>query len=198
MKKINLSWLNKTLFETGLIVFAVVLGFVVNEWRQELREAQKIQTALARIKAELSHNREMLIKEHDYHKELSAKLANLTSTPPSSPIIQTFMEAAPRGLGSLVIRDDAWLTALSRGTLDTLDFETVEKIGMAYRIGKLGVQSSFMNLAQALFGRDSFIADSDGAALSHISMSFWNLVAQEKDLIFFYEQALQALDDNKL
>ena len=52
----DFRWLYKAAFEAALIVFAVMLGFLVTEWREDARQREQARVAIARIAQELDSN----------------------------------------------------------------------------------------------------------------------------------------------
>jgi len=132
MKSNTISWLGKASFEAMLIVFAVVLGFIVNEWRQDYRDTQESIEALSRIKIEVENNRAAVMYISKYHEDLSAALSEVLAEAPDAPLVDTFEQAAmslkpPNSLiGDVLLNDDAWLTAQTVGALTKAEFATVQ------------------------------------------------------------------------
>ena len=60
MRDLLPSWLPRAAFEAVLIVFAVVLGFLVNEWRADREADATAQLAVSRIVEEMRDNLEAL------------------------------------------------------------------------------------------------------------------------------------------
>ncbi len=65
------------LLEFGAIVAAVVLGFMVNEWREDSLCARKVETALASLAREMLHNHRSLEDVYAYHATILASLEDI-------------------------------------------------------------------------------------------------------------------------
>jgi|GEM_PF-1393249 len=196
------SWIGRALFEAALIVFAVVLGFMVTAWREDADSVARGEAALERITAELRANRETVAGILPYHQKVADALARLRKTPPDTPLFSTLFGAdlptpgvAPHGVGDLYLHDEAWTTALSRDALARVDFELVQAIALVYGGAEFGAAASWRTILEQIGEREAFAPDHDGVALTRMSYTYQELVAQERFLIRRYDEVLAKLDE---
>ena len=70
------AWLGRAVVEGVLIVFAVVLGFVVNEWRETVADRQAAEDAMVRVAAEIEDNIAQLEAVVVYHEGVVALISD--------------------------------------------------------------------------------------------------------------------------
>ena len=133
------SWLPRAAAEAVLIVFAVVLGFLVNEWREGQDERERAQLALARIVDELEGNLEALERAAAYHAstaealgELEQQLADGTLGSRGA-LLSVVAPAIPQGISPPILSDVAWTYAGQTGALDQLDFAVMADVAQIGR-----------------------------------------------------------------
>lgn len=188
------DWLGRTLLESILIVLGIVLGFIVNEWREDLERAERADAAMGRIIEELSDNRAKVAAVLPYHREVAQRLRALLADPPMAPMIDTFMGGvAPNGVGDLLLQDEAWKTASARDSLATVDFETVQAIAGVYNIADSGARGSWQQLIALFSDPQSVMPDTGGYMLRRFSLGYDLLVSQEEYLLVRYDAVLARL-----
>lgn len=191
------SWVGRALIEGTLIVFAVVLGFVVNEWRENRDERRAATIALERIAEEMEDNLEILRDVVAYHEEIAASLQELRGqvdageAPSTGVFIERTMPSMQQGIRPPLFNDVAWDYAAERGVLDSLDYELVAEVALVYRIQDLGAGTTWRMIAQAFFfNEESFETHELSGKLTFMALAFNELASQERSLIYTYERVL--------
>jgi len=185
------AWLGRAAFEAGLILFAVILGFLVTEWREEAGERAEAQAALQRILNEVRNNRDSMARVLPYHEDLLQKLRERAETPSGKPMIDELFAVADNGIGDLILQDEAWRLALNRGTLRSLPFDEVREIAVLYRGTELGAGGTWRMIVQALFDDASFAPDPEGIQLKRLIFIYETLVSQERYAVARYTAVLE-------
>lgn len=191
------NWLSKALFEGGLIVLAVVLGFWVNEWREGRQREADGQVAIERVVLELSNNRDTLARVLPYHEEVAERLRTMRASPPDAALVETFFSVAGQGFGDLRLSDEAWGTAVTRDSLAMSDFSDVQAIASVYNLAENGPLSSWNLLITFMTETSAFEPDENGVALTRFSFAYDELVSQEKYLLEEYNNILKQLESTQ-
>ncbi len=127
-KSSSLDW-RKAGFEVAAIVFAVLLALWLEGWREDVERAERAETFLTRIRAEVQENRNSLvdaIADHEtYMKGLEQALDNdEVGIRTVGPFLQIEGGAAS---------DAVWRSAqLSPGVTAMIPFETLSSLATLY------------------------------------------------------------------
>ena len=160
------QWVGRTLFESALIVVGIILGFIVNEWREDIQLEQKADLAMDRILQELELNREAVANVLPYHEQIANDLRALLVDPPQKPLMDTFLQdVATEGVGDLVLLDTAWQTANSRDSLAPFDFSAVQQLADTYDLAKTGPQTSWTMIITFFADKEMYAPDQGGILL---------------------------------
>ncbi len=201
MRDLLPSWLPRAAFEAVLIVFAVVLGFLVNEWRADREADATAQLAVTRIVEEMRDNLEALEAAAEYHAEIVENLTEIEmqiqsgELPSNANLFETVMPAMPMGISPPILSDVAWDYAGQTGALDTLDFEIMSEVARLYSVQELGTSTTWKMIIDAFFfNEESFETREITAKLSFMRLSFRELVSQEYSLISNYRSVIPRVE----
>lgn len=193
-KEKNSSLIGRTAFESVLIVVGIILGFVVNEWREDLERQRQGELALDRIIQELQLNREAVARVLPYHQKVAADLKLLLDNPPTKPFIDTFLQdVATGGVGDLVLQDTAWKTALARDSLATFDFAAVQRLADIYDLATTGALYAQVKIIEYFTETEMYAPDTNGYLLRRAIFSYETIVMQEEFLLQRYDEILENL-----
>ncbi|MEO1013969.1 MAG: hypothetical protein AAFX08_02160 [Pseudomonadota bacterium] len=191
------GWVGRAVFESGLIVIGVVLGFIVNEWREGRAAAAEAARSLDRIVAEIELNRSRIKRILPYHQRVAAELADFDySTLANEEGVQTilvealFGDIATEGVGDLILQDEAWRTALEQDALAAADFSTLTRIASLYELTLSGPNASWRAIIDQIDEQASFTPAETVPALKRMTLKYQNLVAQEKYVLEEIDRAL--------
>ncbi len=194
------SWLLRAAIESVLIVFAVVLGFVVNEWREDVSDRQAASQAMTRVIAEIEQNISQLEQVVGYHDEvverIDARLAEieLSDTVQMGTIFEEMATIMPRGINAPGLSRFAWDHAQQHGRLDTLTYEAVAETARVYALQDNGVDSTWRQIVALLFAGPEVMVEKDlRPSLNFTRIGFSELAGQERYLIQQYENLLVTL-----
>ena len=183
-------WLARAVLEAALIVFAVVLGFVVNEWRGEVQAQERARESLARIADEMQANVDELEPARDYHRTVAASLRETVAQMDRGELsvqgvlIETMMASIPRGVSPPGLSDIAWEYAASRGELDVVAYEDISLIAQVYSVQEVGVETTWRTIAETFFRSADSLRERDiRADLLFMAMAFSELASQEDYLV---------------
>jgi signal transduction protein with GAF and PtsI domain len=190
-------WVWRAFFEASLIVFAVLLGFLVTEWREDQRRIEIAHDALQRIVAEMESNLTALESVVEYHEAIRDDLAGLSrqiqtgDAAANGVLIERVMPVLPRGVQPPILSTVAWDFATERGALDVVEYGVVEEIARLYSIQDLGTKTTWRAIVDTVFFHpDTFRERDISASLVFMQMGFGELAAQERNLIYTYQQVL--------
>ena len=190
-------WLPKALGESLLILFAVVLGFLANDMRENRNERRDARVALERVVEEMEANLAELRDVVGYHEGIADAAAGLLAdieaeeSPARGALIQRVQPSIPQGIRPPLLRDVAWRYASDRGDLDTICYPLIARIAMVYEVQELGAGSTWRRIAEAFFfNEESFVENDLTGKLSYMNLAFIELYRQELALIGDYESVL--------
>lgn len=189
------------LFESGLIIFSVMLALFLDEYRVNLKQEKATQKALSNLKQEMKANLSVIEKWQKYHSQV---YTNIDKVLKSAEINEAefvkdeavhFYSVMPNGVVQELIDDSAWQAFRNSGYFSNLDFEDTITISRVYNLQNSGV----MNTLQIIFDRFSSAEFLERAKLRRnliiLRSAFQELASQEVYLIEKYNQALKQLDE---
>ncbi len=196
------SWLGRAVVEGTLIVFAVVLGFVVNEWREDVADRRAAREAMARVAAEVRSNIEQLQAVVDYHEgvivRIDERLAEVEGQDPpvQGVVFDEFPRILPRGVNAPGLTRFAWDHAREHGRLDVLPYDIVAETARLYDMQEAGVQSTWRQIVELLFAGPSVMQPHElEPSLRFTQIGFAELASQERFLIDQYGHLLEKLGE---
>lgn len=197
------SWFGRAVVEGLLIVFAVVLGFIVNEWREDVADRRAAADAMNRVVAEIEGNIAQLEAVVVYHEEvvqrIDVRLAEIEAS--ETPVLGTMFgqidQIMPRGINAPGLSRFAWDHAQQHGRLDVLPYEVVAETARIYDMQDNGVESTWRQMVGLLFAGPEVMVEKDlRPSLRFTQIGFVELAGQERYLIQQYEALLEVLREN--
>jgi hypothetical protein len=190
-------WLARAILEATLIVFAVVLGFIANEWRGDVEAREQAQVALTRIADEMQANVDELEPARDYHRTVADSLRETVAQMDSGEmstqgvLLDTMMTSITRGVSPPGLSDIAWEYATSRGELDVVPYETIADIAQVYSWQEAGVETTWRTIAEIFFRSADSLRERDiRADLLFMALAFDELASQEDYLVYLSREAI--------
>ena len=194
------AWLGRAVIEAALIVFAVVLGFIVNEWREDVADRRAAEAAMARVVAEIETNIAQLEAVVDYHESvverIDERLAEIEAAgePVRGVAFDEFDELMPRGVNAPGLSSFAWQHAQQHGRLDVLPYAIVAGTARVYGMQASGVEATWRQIVELLFAGPQVMREQDlEASLRFTRIGFSELASQERFLISQYRRLLDEL-----
>ncbi len=188
--KPDLKFVAKACFEALMIVFAVLLAFLVTEWRAENREKERARLAIERIVLELEANLAELDRVGDYHSETGRLMADYVSqieageVPARGLFMREAIEVMPRGINPPQLNRTAWEYALASGVLDPVEYDVVADLAAVYGIQANGVDSTWRQMASGMFMNEENMTEGDLAPrFALLGLMFRELSSQEDYLV---------------
>jgi len=191
------SWFGRALVEGVLIVFAVVLGFIANEWREDVADRRAADAAMGRVVAEIEANIAALEDVVGYHEavveRIGAQLAAIEAgaAPADGVLFDAVIAVMDRGVNAPGLSSFAWEHAQQHGRLDTLPYERVAAVARVYEMQGNGVSATWRQIVELLFaGPEIMRAEDLRPSLRFTQIGFAELASQERFLISQYERLL--------
>ncbi len=193
-------WFGRALVEGLLIVFAVVLGFIVNEWREDVADRRAAEAAVVRVVAEVETNIAALEAVVGYHEEvverIGVRLAAIDAgeSPADGVLFEEVMTIMDRGVNAPGLSRFAWEHAQQHGRLNVLPYARVAVIARVYEMQANGVESTWRQIVELLFSGPQIMRSQDlASSLRFTQIGFTELASQERFLISQYERLLEEL-----
>lgn len=147
MKKNHKTSFHTIIIEVTSIVLAVVLGFIVNEWRENLNNKSKANSALQKITMEIKQNYLNLSEKQKYYNNIISALDSLLSIYGEDNLSSKSVPGW-KGINPPILSSSSYKTALTIGVFSYVDFHKADKISKVYllqdelqKLGTLSIQS---------------------------------------------------------
>ena len=194
--KRDYSWVYRGALEGALIVFAVILGFLVTEWREDRRAEAKARVAIERIVLELDANIRQLEQVAPYHRDTSQAIGRHIGLIQSGEVsergrfIEEAMAIMPRGLAPPLLNRTAWDYAVTSGVLDPVEYDVVADVASVYALQERGVDSTWREMASTMFlNQENMMERELAPRFQLLSLMFQELALQEEYLLILARDA---------
>jgi hypothetical protein len=178
----------KVVLEVGLVATGVFLGLAGDQWREDAQHRHEARASLRRFRAEVSANRDAVLRVRDYHAETLVAVRAYLGAPPATRDTKQF---ALRGIEPVSFERTAWDLALATQSLAHLDSDVAFALSRLYR-----AQEAYDRLTggvtQAMYLRPPR-TDFDAFAAA-VEVYFSDLVVMEPQLLELYDEALARIE----
>jgi hypothetical protein len=184
-------WLPRALLEASLIVLSVLLALVLNAWREDRQQAERVEVALQSVRAELRENLQSMERARANHRAMQDALKTYAArgeSPPKSIYLGGIFSPA-------LVHSAAWESARETGATATFPYELMLALSRLY-----GEQARYQALGATLVEDLMVQIRRDGVevVLRDSSASFIPLqedfANREQRLAEAYERALDELE----
>lgn len=110
------------------IVIAIVLGFIVTEWRESRQEAKKAKLALHRIAKEVERNRDAVDRILPYYEKMLNQMDGIQTD--TLNVVSDLEDW--QGFNPIALQSSAYQLAMQTGLLSNVDFEMATAISLYY------------------------------------------------------------------
>lgn len=131
MKQLNKFSISSIAIEVASIIVAVVLGFVVNEWREVIHNKSTADSALQKIVIEIKKNDAQLKEKQKYYFRMISALDSLEAIYGNNKFKQKKIPGW-NGLNPPLLSSSSYKTASTIGVFSNIDFDTADNISKAY------------------------------------------------------------------
>jgi|GEM_PF-624698 len=176
--------------EVAAIMVGVMLGFGMNEWRENRQNKEIAERALESVASEMASNHIRIVQVFDYYHGIVQQIDSLRSeTGNDWQDMYGYQLRDWTGAAPPMLRSYSYQTMLSTGVVKDIPFETANSLAGIYNL-----QLLVENLDQSAI--DSFIRDSGFAALPTIRHMFDLYVQILPGLMGYYQEyGVPALKD---
>jgi hypothetical protein len=181
------KWLLRVGIEVVLISMGVFLALMGEQWRENARTREMVETSLRRFREEIQTNRRAVVSVMDYHantaKVLEAHFTNPRATPRDSFSFQ--------GLQPAVFEHAAWDLALATQSLAHIDPQIALALSRTYNR-----QENYAGLTEGIVHAVYLRPPSDGddIFLRAVEVYFGDLGFFEPELVRLYDDLLVQID----
>ncbi len=121
--------------EISAIVIGVLLGFTVNEWRENRNNRKIADNVLETIAAEMSYNHNQIVNSFDYYYAILEKIDSVAAIDRERARSMYGYEIEGwRGAMPPMLRSSAYQMALMTGIIKDIPFESANKLSNVYTI----------------------------------------------------------------
>lgn len=185
------------LIEVVLILLAVLLGLVANEWRMARAEEAQAKNALRYIKNELQSNKEQVDKLIPYHSSLRDSLRALGSLHlgrKTNISLTDIRKAMPQGFSSPLLEKTGWELANQTGSINHVDFQIAATLSKLYNLQDF-CQGKFEKVADNLYIASNInLKDLSGFTMA-LALLANDIVIQEERLSKLYAEMIKNLEN---
>ena len=183
-------------FESGLIVFSVMLALFLDQYRVTLKNNAEIEQALSNVRQEIISNIAVLEKWHRNHKQIVENINNVMALEkiPIEDFIDNeevhFFSVFPDGVVQELLEDSAWMAFKSSEVFSNLDFETMMSLSKTYKLQQLGVQQTLQTILMQVSSREFIDPTLIRDNLVLLRRYFTEIKSQEEYLILVINKCL--------
>ena len=192
-------WLPRAVFESGLIVFSVILALALTNWAEERRTAHRVSEMRAFLIQEIQTNRADLGSDYyvPHHVRLKQPFARSGGMPHMTNVTRRTAEPAIEalfggsGLHLSAPRDAVWASVSASDLFEHMEPEEVFILAQVYR-----AQESLESINRAGYDNAIGLLDiltNEGDAhrqMMRMTLYLEDLIQQENNLLRLYDQAL--------
>lgn len=133
MKGKNIPFSVLVILEVAAIVIGVMLGFMLNEYRESRKNMETVNNALTNIANELSFNHGTLESTYYYHKFILAQIDSIYNVDPDA-VVKMYGHQLNnwQGVRAPIIRSSAYQVAITTGAVSDMSFETVNNLSQLF------------------------------------------------------------------
>lgn len=195
-------WLPRAVFESGLIVFSVILALALTNWAEDRRTAHRVAEMRGFLIQEIRSNRAELgrpyyIRHHETLKLGFARaggMPNMTVTRQNAePAISALFGGG--GLHLAAPNDAVWTSVSSSDLFEHMEPEEVFMLAQVYRAQE-SLESTNRAGYENAIGLLDILSDAGDAHRQMMRMTLYleDLIQQETNLLRLYDRALAELD----
>jgi hypothetical protein len=184
---------SRLLFESALILFSVLLGFAVTEWRESAADRRLASRVLRDVIAEVEQNLASIDRQIQRHQMMIARLKEVDPSARGGSGWDIAIEAMGGGPDAIPMQQAAWQAAVSSGALRLLDYDVAAALSDIYTTQIEVYGSSVAQSASSVFVPDSFRPDRKAEVLQLFLWMMINLEGQERFLKAAYDRHLPTL-----
>jgi hypothetical protein len=184
-------WIKRAAFESGLIVFSLLLAFVINEWREHRSEREDLRQARALVVEELRHNLATIESPEilAHHAALLAKYRTLAEAenPAGEPLFESGVHVAP-------LRDAAWRSLEARPIIADVPYDQLVVLADLYQ-EQQRLEAMHWAMIPQLIAVPAESAGVDAARTRKRTLVLYlaDVVSAERRLLQRYREALEIL-----
>jgi hypothetical protein len=183
---------SRLLFESALIVFSVLLGFALTEWRASVADRELASRVLTDVVAEVEQNLATLNGQIAQHRQMIESLRAVDAAATDASGWDIAISAMSGGPGAVPMRQAAWQATVSSGALRLMDYDISAALSDIYTT-QIDVYGDVAGPATHLFIPESFRPDARSETVQLFLWSMIILEGQERYLKAVYEEHLPTL-----
>jgi hypothetical protein len=178
--------LPKFLMEMLAITFGVILAFMLNEWRVDMKRDAFVERSLAAIEEELSENYDRVLDSRNYHLDLYPDILAIIG---EDADIAEFQREKFRGTKPPRVQTAAYDIAIQSAILSDMPIEDAKKIATAYS-SLVGVRDLHQRYSSAAFSQISEISSNPNQFAYFLRVSFMDFLYAEDETLQVIRHAI--------
>ncbi|XWN37245.1 MAG: hypothetical protein ROO71_14980 [Balneola sp.] len=189
----------KYIAEGTLIIFSVLFALFINKLFDDYQTNQKKVTALESIEQELLRNQAILQNWKEKHIGVRDRISSILEGESDSlkaelrkyDYLNLGVLTNNESLIDAILINTAWESAKSTGIVSEFDFETTQKLTLAYSMQEVLTERTLAKILDYYFDTSSHDMENLEPILIQFQLRFWELTGQEELMVTVYEDALE-------
>lgn len=155
------------LIEIFAITVGVLLGFWLNEWRENRQNEVFLDNAYHSLASEMQYNHNRIVLLYDYYELIVNNIREMAENDPDFNPVTTYGMSVPdfRGAMPPMLRSSTYQMLISSGLLKDMPFEHAERLSLVYNF-----QGVIEKMDDAMI--QAFSGDSGFTRISNIHHKF--------------------------
>ena len=181
------KWLPQAVFESTMILFAFLIAFTLEGWKDDRKIERLIAYAIHNFENEIKQNNLRIKNVMVFHKGVQQVLQNQNSNGTFDSIakFRNVMDA----MKPIVLSNSAWETAVATGALAQMDFELVSALTLTYNM-QTRFDENYRATVRTLLAPNSLAEQNLELTLYATTYFVTEVTTQEAELAIFYNQML--------
>jgi hypothetical protein len=121
--------------ELFAVIGGVIIGFMINEWRENRNNQKIAEIALTNIASEMAYNHNQIVATYTYYKRVFDQIDSLRSSNPSALNEMYGYELQGwQGAQPPMLRSSSYQMALMTGIIKDFPYETTNSLAQIYNV----------------------------------------------------------------
>lgn len=187
--------------ESALIIFSVLLALIISEWRNNYNEKVQTEKMLVNLKQEIADNQKFISSLIPYHEKVHERLNHLIETDSLEEKLYVddsffLWEAAPYGIIQGTLNDIVWSIAKTDKITNRISLKKSRVLYEVYEQQKI-IKFTISKIIDLVVSREINSKDLLKENTVLLNSLFREVSSQEKQLDYYYKNAIEALNENE-
>lgn len=187
------AWLPQLLVNGGVMVTSILLALAINGWKANQHDQELIARVISNFENEIKRNKSRITDVSEYHDGIQQVLQDRNASGDMKSI--TEFRHVMDAMQPVLLTNSAWETAVATSVLAKMDFELVSALTLTYNT-QTRFDENYRTTARALLSPGNLTEQNLEPTIYNASQFVTDIIAQEAELVAYYDQMLKMLNSH--